>query len=272
MSTHAAGDLTSSEYWDAAWQDAGGPRPVVKGRRLYIDAITDLFDRFVPRGPSVKTVELGGAPGPFLVYFNRTYGHRVALVDYSPVGCEQARARFAGLGLDAEVHVGDIFDHAQGIGQFDVVYSLGLIEHFDDLDAVFRAHVRFVRPGGLLLVGCPNYRGVNGVLKRWLQPHSYSVHNVATMDTATWRPIEHRLGLERLSVGYIGGFEPLLFKQTERHGLIPRLAARVFLLVGGALNLSPARILRRLNHPWVSNYVMGVYRVAAADPGETAPV
>jgi SAM-dependent methyltransferase len=218
----------------------------------------------------VQTVELGGAPGPFLVYFKRTYGHRVALVDYSTIGCEQARAQFAGLGLDADVHVGDIFDHALDVGQFDVVYSLGLIEHFDDLDAVFRAHVRFVRPDGLLLVGCPNYRGINGVLKRWLQPHSYAVHNVATMDTSTWRPIEHRLGLERLFVGYIGGFEPLMFKGTERHGLIPRLAARVFLLLGGALNLLPARILRRFNHPMVSNYVVGVYRVPAVYPVEMA--
>jgi 2-polyprenyl-6-hydroxyphenyl methylase/3-demethylubiquinone-9 3-methyltransferase len=254
-------DLTSSEHWDANWDAGRNAAPIARGRRLYIDAICDALDEVMPRGADVSTVELGGAPGRWLVYVHRAYRHRVALVDYSPVGVAQARAALRAEGIDAAIHQGDIFDPNLDVGRFDVVYSLGLVEHFDELTPVLAAHARFARPGGLVVIGMPSYRGVNRLLKRWLQPAGYAVHNVDTMRLAAWEPAERELDLERVFGAYIGGFEPLLFKTTERSGLVPRAAALAMLGLGAVLNLPALRALRRLNGPLLSNYLLLAYRV-----------
>lgn len=54
------------------------------------------------------------------------------VLESSPVGCEAARRNFELLGVTGEVTYGDMFDEAIALPPMDVVYSLGLIEHFDD--------------------------------------------------------------------------------------------------------------------------------------------
>jgi 2-polyprenyl-3-methyl-5-hydroxy-6-metoxy-1,4-benzoquinol methylase len=42
-------------------------------------------------------------------------------------------------------------------GSFDVVYSVGLVEHFDEPAGVIEQHVRFARPRGITVVSIPGY-------------------------------------------------------------------------------------------------------------------
>jgi SAM-dependent methyltransferase len=64
---------------------------------------------------------------------------------------------------------------------YDVVYSSGLIEHFDDPRNIVRAHVALVKPGGKALIAIPDYGGIYGRLQRWLDPENLGIHNLAIM-------------------------------------------------------------------------------------------
>ena len=65
-------------------------------------------------------------------------------------------------------------DEGTDLPTYDVVYSLGLIEHFVDRVSIVERHVRLARPGGLLILGVPNFRGLTGWFLRTFAPSVYA--------------------------------------------------------------------------------------------------
>ena len=250
--------LTSSDHWDDVWLASSLPSEVVKGRRAYVDAITDVFDTHLASGTAI---ELGGAVGAWAAYLIRNRAYDLTILDYAPAGVSLTRRNLDLLGLQADVVLGDMF--AADLGQFDLVYSLGVIEHFDDTCGAVAAHLRFAKPGGMIMVGCPNYRGANKAFARYVAPAKLAEHNLNAMRIDQWPAMfERKLGLTPIFRGYVGGFEPLMHKVPEGRRLDKRAVAVAMKLTGGAFNLRVARPLRRLNHPLWSNYCLGIYRVS----------
>jgi SAM-dependent methyltransferase len=155
----------------------------------------------------------------------------------------------------------DLFAPPPELGRFDVVYSLGLIEHFGDVTDAVRAHVDLVLPGGLLLLGAPNLGGINAGILRRLSPTFLSKHHVEATYESTWNRFEADLGLQRLFRGYLGGFDPSMFWRIESRRLSDRLAHQVLWYLGKGFERRAARLLRRPNSRLWSTYLMGVYRV-----------
>jgi SAM-dependent methyltransferase len=256
-----AGSLTDEAFWNRYWEDLRLPREIIKGTSLYIDAITDVFDQWFQRGKCQAVLEIGGAPGQYGAYVHRRFGHRLHVLDNSSVGCAATRRNLQLLGIDGDVTQGDMFDATLELPLFDVVYSLGLIEHFTDLEAAVAAHVRFVKPGGLLICGCPNFLGINGLVLRRMAPNVVSSTETENMDIRTWARFERNLRLEPLFKGYIGGFEPEVIARSENSRWIDRVGVRWLRALAWLLGRRRLRILRRLNSRAWSGYVMGVYRV-----------
>jgi len=256
--------FTDSAHWDEYWQ---GMKLPAEARRdpstPQVNAILDVFDAHVERDPSRSALEVGGGLGRYLAYVGRTSGYRCAVLDFSPEGCELARRNFGHLGMPLEVHQCDLMDPGDGVGQFDLVYSLGLIEHFIDLTGVVAAHARLVRPGGTLVLGAPNVVGVNRWFMERLAPARMAVHNADCLRIERWDEFEQELGLERRFRSYVGGFEPRVFAVRERKtaATLP-VWALAQLLVATAGRRLPR--LRRFNHPLLSGYLIGVWRVPGA--------
>jgi 2-polyprenyl-3-methyl-5-hydroxy-6-metoxy-1,4-benzoquinol methylase len=255
-------ELTTGELWDQMWASLRLPAEVDHSDP-YIRPIVSKIESHFPQ--SARTIiELGGAPGGYLAYFAR-HGLSPIALEQSAIGCEQTRENWRLLGVVGEVIQGDLFEPASD--RYDIVYSLGLIEHFDDLTDVVGHHLKFLNPGGLLVVGCPNFRGVyRGTMQR-LAPERLGAHHLETMNVTNWDAFESEFELTRLFRGYVGGFEPRILLPFERSNLTARATARSTRLVSRALRLPVLRRSHRLNHPALSGYVLGVYR--SSDPGTT---
>ena len=251
--------LTTQAWWEAYWEDLTLPCEVKRRPELAsLNRILDALDRFLPHDPNLSILEIGGAPGQYLAYFYRSHGYKATVLDYSDVGCRKSRENLRLLGVPATVVQGDLFAPRPNLGTFDIVYSLGFVEHFSDLLLTIRHHVALARPGGLLLVGVPNFLGVNGFFLRRLAPGLVSKHNLSVMDQRSWDHFERVLGLTRLFREYVGGFEPSVFCKLERSTPL------------GLGLYGTARILKRLcrgatfkafNSILFSHYLLGVYRV-----------
>jgi len=253
--------LTDTEFWNSYWQKASLPVEVRHGKTLYLDEILKTFDRFLPRAGGASVMEIGGAPGQYVAYVSQHLGAEPHVLDVSPIGCQMTSENFRLLGIRGGVHLGDMFDDNLDLPQFDIVFSLGLMEHFSDLEDVVAHHVRLLKPGGTLMLGCPNFLGITGGFVRVLMPEIYALHNVANMDLRRWRRFEKKFGLVPAFRGYVGGFEPRLFARTDRVKSRPgRIVARASGYVARILNKKSLAFLRKFNSRYWSGYVLGIYR------------
>ncbi len=252
--------FTDETFWDEYWTSLPLPIEIEKSKGLLIREITDVFDRFLPSQRPLSVLEIGGAPGQYGAYIHRRLGHAVTVLDSSPVGCAKARENFQLLGIPGKVVEGDLFERRADLARFEAVYSLGLIEHFDDVTAAVRAHLEFLAPGGLLLLGAPNLRGINGPLLRRLSPSLLSKHHVEATFESTWDRFEAELRLTRLFRRFLGGFDPSMFWRCESRRLSDRALHQALWYLGKALEGPRLQILRRPNARFWSTYLMGVYR------------
>jgi SAM-dependent methyltransferase len=257
----AVDGLTDADYWDRFWATTRLPAEVRHVGHRSVDAILDVFDRHLDVAADGIVLEIGGAPGQYLAYVHRRLGCEVAILDLSPRGCRLASENMRMLGIEADIVCDDMFTTDSFLGRCDAVYSLGLVEHFPDLTAAVRGHMRFVRPGGTLIVGVPNFGGIYRQALSWLRPEMMRHNELSAMHAANWDRLEADLPLDCVWRGYVGGFDPLVAATSELSGRVPRLAAQTCRAAGYLLNRRPFGRLRRCNSERWSTYLMGVYRL-----------
>lgn len=81
-------------------------------------------------------------------------GADVTGVDAAPENIEAAKSHAAGAGLSINYRAGEIA--SQGLGHYDVVTCMEVIEHVIDPAAFLHELVRHLKPDGLLLLSTPN--------------------------------------------------------------------------------------------------------------------
>jgi SAM-dependent methyltransferase len=255
--------FTTADWWDEYWDGTPLPQRIGHETSTYVDELLTVLDRYLPDG-GASVLEIGGAPGRYLSYLHDR-GMQVTALEYSPVGVELTKENFRRLGVPATVVHGDMFDRDLDIAPQDAVYSLGLIEHFDDPVAVVRAHVRLIKPGGILIIGAPNLQGVSRWLHGRLSPSVLETHHWPATVPAAWDVYERELGLERLYRDYIGGFEPAVFGRLESDALVDKALWHGLRLLRKPLDHPRARRLRSYNSPRWSGYLIAAYRVPGSE-------
>ena len=174
MSEH----LTTRAHWDETW--AVPPRWRLPSS---LSIATRNMQRLLRPHvrPGMRVLEVGCAPGKMLAWVAVVLGARTAGLDYSERGIGWCRTLFEKLGIPADFRCEDIFRTTLPPASYDLVYSSGLIEHFDDPREVVRAHVMLAKPGGKALLAIPDYGGLYGRLQRRLDPENLAIHNVSIM-------------------------------------------------------------------------------------------
>ncbi|HYE90110.1 MAG TPA: class I SAM-dependent methyltransferase [Terriglobales bacterium] len=210
-------------------------------RKLRDRKFAALFERFVP-APGGEALELGCGASRWLPYLALRKQCRVTGVDYEPSAVELTEANMRGAGAAGTILCRDAFDLKANddlVGRFDLVYSLGLLEHFDDLAHCLRAVTAYACPGGLVMTMVPNLQGVNWALQRYGDIRILETHVV--YDVGRLRRRHEEAGLTTLAAGYAGfydGFVSATAPSTPRgrrkiHHAICRttnMAARAWLL------------------------------------------
>lgn len=198
------------DYWDENWRrtNARDAISVEQGRDSYFyrrahRAFKTIFTSYAPNAHNL--LELGAGSSRWLPYFAQEFKFDVAGLDYSKVGCEQAREILAAARVDGVIHQGDLFEPPQELMErFDIVASFGLVEHFADTAAIFTACGKYLKPGGLIITMIPNMRGLHGALYKVFDRKVFDIHVALSLDdlsrgyrAAGLQPVvgEHLLGL-----------------------------------------------------------------------------
>jgi SAM-dependent methyltransferase len=161
-------------FWDAT---PCGTRDVVheEGSAAFFDELEANRDRLEPfierfarfrAWKDRRVLEVGVGAATDFVRFARA-GALLSGIDLTPHAAALARRRLEREGLTADVRVGDAEQLPFPDGEFDFVYSWGVIHHTADTPAAAREIVRVVRPGGEVCVMIYHRRSLVG-LQCWL--------------------------------------------------------------------------------------------------------
>ena len=97
----------------------------------------------------LRVLEVGCGRGSLSAYFSDN-GSECHLLDISETAIDIAKESFAAHGLTAKFHVGNCLELPFRDNQFDVVFSIGLLEHFEDVRSVIGEKYRVLNRGGLM--------------------------------------------------------------------------------------------------------------------------
>lgn len=262
MNTTEPHRLTEQEFWENYWKNLRLPCVVDSNfsfDRCLSKVLLERLAEFPSRkkgGDKSTVLEIGAAPGKWLSIFPQD-SFAVAGIEYSQQGMEALRKNMELLGIQPlELMHGDFFE-IEPRPIFDIVMSLGFVEHFDDPVAVLKRHIDWLRPGGALVIGVPNFTGLHGFAQRLLDISILKAHNTTIMNANFFESLQAHLGVKKWSFEYLGSFEPALpmtYQKKNFANFLPK----------GVLRL--ASYLRRwrgwdsLNSPLISSYLLAIYR------------
>jgi 2-polyprenyl-3-methyl-5-hydroxy-6-metoxy-1,4-benzoquinol methylase len=174
--------------------------------------------------PGTRVFEIGFAPGKLLAWISKRLEAEVAGVDFSSRGFAAAKGLFAALSLSGDLRNESVFETSFADASFDVVYSLGVIEHFRDPRPIVRRHVELARPGGVVIIAVPNYRGIYGRIQSVLDAPNLELHNLDIMTPQTLEAlVPADIGGER-RVWRAGCVDPWCLSLSRK---LPRRSARL---------------------------------------------
>lgn len=210
--------VVAEEFWDSCW---GKQRPrAYKGPPVWHRRVA----RHLPRRDDWTVFEVGCVPGGFLVYFHKEFGYQLAGLDYVPQ-LELVQATLAMNGCPPAALVqADFFSYTPE-HTYDVVYSGGFIEHFEDYMPAVRNHVKLVRPGGYLLLSVPNFRGAQYLLRSVFDREDLAKHRFEIMKPAVLARAVRSCGMDVLECRPAGTFGFWVFEQGEG---VRRILARSY--------------------------------------------
>lgn len=200
-------DKAGKIYWDSLWKEESAPRafdPKTTSFNNYINRrfheyFYQLFNGLGTRGK--RLLEVGCARSVWLPYFAREFGFLISGIDYSEIGCRQAKAVLLKEGIKGKIICANFFAPPKEVIElFDVVVSFGVAEHFEDTATCIQAFSRFLKPGGMLITIIPNLVGFIGMLQRLLNKKVYDIHTLMNLNNL--RDAHDSSGLKVIACSY----------------------------------------------------------------------
>jgi len=218
-------NLASQAFWEGNW--ARKKRPGHYNPRNYSHRRFDAFFRRHLQGASGRTIlEVGCAQSSWLPYFHLAYGCRIAGLDYSPTGCRMAMQLLDEAGVPGDIRQRDLFDDNGDLeGTADILFSLGFIEHFEDIVGVLARMRRLLKPGGTILTIVPNFAGWLGAVQKTANPEVYGMHVI--LDLPELERVHREAGFEAVEAGYLGSIASEVVKYPDPASLRLRILRKV---------------------------------------------
>lgn len=171
-----------------------------------------------------KFLEIGFAPGKLLAWVSLYLNANVTGLDYSESGCNKARVFFKKIGALAEIKCENVFDNSLSPNSFDVVFSRGVIEHFDEPEHIVQKHLELTKFGGLVILLIPNYGGIWKLIQEKLDPDNLSIHNLDIMNPKSVELLFDKNKCEIVDSGFLG---PITLSHLSLSRVIPKSISTV---------------------------------------------
>ncbi|MFT4804754.1 MAG: cyclopropane fatty-acyl-phospholipid synthase-like methyltransferase [Psychroserpens sp.] len=196
-------NLTDRAFWLNYWENKKNLALEVSERYI----LSSYLKKFKEENDIKSAIEIGGFPGYYSIYLKKWLNVDTTLLDYviHPDVLDEVMAKNAMTKEEITLIETDLFKFDPK-EKYDLVMSVGVIEHFADTKNIVEMHTKFMAVDGVLFVNIPNFTGFNGWLQRTFDPEIYAVHNISSMNIGLLKGICEELQLKNITVEYYGGF------------------------------------------------------------------
>ncbi len=197
----------SKKMWDDIWDGTSFKKYYGLEKFLALHVKLDmLFKKFLPKG-NKKILELGCGKAKQLIYFAKEFGYEIFGIDYSEKGVAIAKANLETSNVKGTILCENMFQTSLENESFDIVYSQGLVEHFDDWEEAVNVHWRLLKKGGTMIITVPNFRSgfylwLCGLTK--MKDFILATHNLDVMDKKALEKSFSDKNAEILVLDYFG--------------------------------------------------------------------
>jgi 2-polyprenyl-3-methyl-5-hydroxy-6-metoxy-1,4-benzoquinol methylase len=249
-------ELTEKEYWEKFWDSVSVPAKVDLTFSNDFN-IANILDKFLVADSKKKAFEVGCAPGKWLIYLSERFNYSVDGCEYIEIASKKTTENLKVCGVNGfNIFTGD-FLKMDFDTKYDVVISLGFIEHFEDASSVCKKHAKLLKKDGLLIIGVPKLTGLNYYIAKQVDKSITDKlipnHNLSTMNLDFFEGIGNITNCKNLFVGTVGGFEPALFDTSKSPIWFKIMFHSISLILNN-------RLLKSINDRCCSSYIMGVYQ------------
>jgi len=206
-------NYTDKEFWDNYWVNYEFEKmpsevpfieymPLLKGGNSFI--------------------EIGGFPGTMATYFYKQGVGDVTILDYvlNKDVIHKVEAMYS-VPKDTVKSIEADFFNFNSDKLYDIVFSYGFIEHFEDVKDVIARHVNLVDQNGKLLIVLPNFRGVNGLIQKLFDIENLNCHNLKSMEFNLLKNIMKELEVKNVRVEYTR--KPMLWLRPNKGSKLTHL-------------------------------------------------
>ncbi len=201
--------LSKKTHWDLVHKNNTKIANCISNRKIfesyYHFALFRLINKYT-KSHYKKAIEIGCAPGNYLVKFKNYFNLDMFGIEYSEGGRKKTVLNVAKHDIPAEnIILGDFFDDDflnKNREKYDVVFSTGFIEHFSDSCDVIKKQFSLVKKEGMLICLIPNA----GYLNKFLSSKKIlNIHNLSIMNRDKFKEIFMNNALEIKYCDYFGG-------------------------------------------------------------------
>lgn len=213
----------NKDFWNEYWKNYQYKKSPIKV----------LCSRYMRKLYNKKSfIEIGGFPGTNAAYFyQNTNCKDVSFLDFhTEKQIVNKLEEINNLPKNTIKCIDADFFKYESIKRYDVVFSTGFIEHFENTQEVLEKHVHLLSETGALLVTLPNFRGLNGFLNKIFDKENLYKHNLNSMNIKYLKNILKQIGLRNIEVSYFR--RPMLWlepKPTIKNKIL-RLAIKLITL------------------------------------------
>jgi len=214
--------LTTPNFWNRTTSAVGRTYPNPTLCRMDYE-ITKIFHPFLEPKRGGEFVELGCGSSYLLPYFGRRYGFKISGIDFSDERLTATRYNLSRSGICGKGLVCcDFRSIPEGWqNKFDVVYSGGVIEHFESQMEILGVFANYLKQDGIMVTTVPHLKGFWGNLGRKLNREVDAGYIRMGLDDIV--EAHHKAGLE---VVYASYFRWLDFSIVN-YSLLPLLLRKV---------------------------------------------
>ena len=186
--------LTDRAHWAEYWSNYKYEKVLSK----------TFYDKYLkPLKGSQSFIEIGGFPGINSAYFYKNVCKDVTLLDfYVDKNIVLKLEQVNNIPQKSITCIESDFFLFETSKKYDIVFSMGFIEHFDDTKDVMERHIRLLSDKGNLLIILPNLRGLNGLIQWLFDRKNLRIHNLESMKIKNLESIMKESGMKSWTIDY----------------------------------------------------------------------